>query len=138
MRPTKFIWDIHNLVGPVWILINKKKCVKKYVLKCVLIAFLLTEKYIKTHIKTRLQLLFQSKFSLGDVLIYSFFSRGYHLLWFIILKVGHMCLGWFLSFKSKALFSIFQHCLLFIIFVQTTLPFINLEYNLIRFPSIFV
>jgi len=36
MRPTKFIWDPYDLVGPMWILTNKKECVEK----CVLLAFL--------------------------------------------------------------------------------------------------
>ena len=36
MGPTKCIWDPHDLVGPMWILTNQRKCV----LKCVLLAFL--------------------------------------------------------------------------------------------------
>jgi len=41
MGPTKFIWDPHDLMGPVLILTNQKKCVEKCVLECVLLAFLL-------------------------------------------------------------------------------------------------
>jgi len=41
MGPTKFIWDPHDLVGPMWILTNQRKCVGKCVLECVLLAFLI-------------------------------------------------------------------------------------------------
>ena len=40
MGPTKFIWDPHDLVGPMWILTNQRECVEKCVLECVLLAFL--------------------------------------------------------------------------------------------------
>jgi len=40
MRSTKFIWDPHDLVGPMWILTNQRECVKKCVLKGVLLTFL--------------------------------------------------------------------------------------------------
>jgi len=29
--PTKFIWDLHDLVRPVWILTNQRECVEKCV-----------------------------------------------------------------------------------------------------------
>ena len=38
--PTKFKWDPHALVGPMWILTNQRECVEKCVLECVLLAFL--------------------------------------------------------------------------------------------------
>jgi len=38
---TKFIWNSYNLIGPMWILTNQKKCIEKYVLEGVLLAFLL-------------------------------------------------------------------------------------------------
>jgi len=37
MRPSKFIWDAHDLVWPMLILTNQKECVAK----CVLLAFLI-------------------------------------------------------------------------------------------------
>jgi len=40
MGPTKLIWDPHDLVRPMWILTNQKKCVEKCVLEGVLLAFL--------------------------------------------------------------------------------------------------
>jgi len=40
MGPTKFIWDLHDLVGPMWILTNQRECVEKCVLEGVLLAFL--------------------------------------------------------------------------------------------------
>jgi len=40
MGSTKFIWDPHDLVGLMCILINQRECVKKCVLECVLPAFL--------------------------------------------------------------------------------------------------
>jgi len=40
MGSTKFIWDPHNLVGPMWIWTNQRKYVEKCVLECVLLAFL--------------------------------------------------------------------------------------------------
>jgi len=39
MGPTKFIWDPHVLVEPMWILTNQRECVGKCVLECVLLAF---------------------------------------------------------------------------------------------------
>jgi len=41
MKPTKFIWDPHDLVRPMLILTNQKECVEKCELKYVLLAFLL-------------------------------------------------------------------------------------------------
>jgi len=41
MGPTKFIWDPHALVGPMWILTNQRECVEKCVLECVLLTFLI-------------------------------------------------------------------------------------------------
>ena len=41
MGPTKSCGSHINLVGPMWILTNQRKCVEKYVLECVLLAFLL-------------------------------------------------------------------------------------------------
>ena len=41
MGSTKFIWDSHDLVRLMWILTDQKEYVEKYVLKCVLLAFLL-------------------------------------------------------------------------------------------------
>ena len=41
MGPTKFTWDPHDLVGPMWILTNQRECVRKCVLKGVLLAFLI-------------------------------------------------------------------------------------------------
>jgi len=41
MGPTKFIWDLHDLVGLMWILTNQRECVGKCVLECVLLAFLI-------------------------------------------------------------------------------------------------
>jgi len=41
MEPTKFIWDTHDLVEPMSILINQRMCVKKCVLECVLLPFFL-------------------------------------------------------------------------------------------------
>jgi len=38
--PTKYKWDPHNLVGPMWILTNQKECIKKCELEGVLLAFL--------------------------------------------------------------------------------------------------
>jgi len=35
MRPTKFTWDPHDLVGHMWILTDQKGCVEKCVEKCV-------------------------------------------------------------------------------------------------------
>jgi len=36
MRPTKFMWDPHNLTGLVWILIIQKECIEKiHVKMCV-------------------------------------------------------------------------------------------------------
>ena len=43
MGPTKFTWDPHDLVGPVWILTNQRECVEKYVLEGVLLAFLIND-----------------------------------------------------------------------------------------------
>jgi len=43
MRPTKYKWDPHDLVGPMWILTNKKECFRKFVLEGVLLAFFLLE-----------------------------------------------------------------------------------------------
>jgi len=40
MSPTKTYGFHINLVGPTWILTNRKECVKKCVLKGVLLAFL--------------------------------------------------------------------------------------------------
>jgi len=40
MGPTKFTWDPHNLVEPVWILTNQRECVEKCVLEGVLLTFL--------------------------------------------------------------------------------------------------
>jgi len=40
MGSTKFIWDPHDLVGPMWILTNQRECVEKCVLEGVLLAFL--------------------------------------------------------------------------------------------------
>jgi len=47
MEPTKFIWDPHDLVGPMWILTNQKECVGKCVLECVLLTFLLFLSWIQ-------------------------------------------------------------------------------------------
>jgi len=41
MRPTKYKWDPHDLVGPMWILTNQRECVEKCVLECVLLTFLM-------------------------------------------------------------------------------------------------
>jgi len=40
MGPTKFIWDLHDLVGPMWVLTNQRECVGECVLEWVLLAFL--------------------------------------------------------------------------------------------------
>jgi len=50
MGPTKYKWDPHDLVGPMWILTNQKECVRKCVLEGALLAFFF---YISlsTHLK---------------------------------------------------------------------------------------
>jgi len=41
MGPTKYKWGPHDLVGPMWILIDQRECVRKCVLEGVSLAFLL-------------------------------------------------------------------------------------------------
>jgi len=37
----KYIWDPHNLMGSMWILIDQRECVEKCVLEDVFLAFLM-------------------------------------------------------------------------------------------------
>ena len=39
--PTKFIWDLHDLVRPMWIWTNQRECVENCVLEGMLLAFLI-------------------------------------------------------------------------------------------------
>ena len=68
MGPTKSCGSHIHLVGPMWILTNQRECVEKYVLKCVLLAFLyklkeekgmqlVIKKWLKTNINKKKDLL---------------------------------------------------------------------------------
>jgi len=39
-RPTKYIWDPHDMTRLMWILTHQRECVEKCALKCMLLAFL--------------------------------------------------------------------------------------------------